>query len=161
MAAILYDLIYGSSVEGLLGEVNFNLCSSFMSLYGAPFAALLNPLLVGAVSDNAMHYGLLFTPLIPSNGAVMETIFNSSFNSSIWENNSPRTNFAGAFRAVVEGLTKSVRDADMLINGTKANNQVEGLTSRSMIFVRVHFEWLFMPITLWALSIAILTSVGL
>ena len=99
---------------------------------------------------------------IPSVGSssrendALQAVFYANFNGTTCP--TPDDNFACAFRSLSAAMTKSVRDAGLLKNGTQEPYVVEGTTNAMGIFIRIEWPWFALPVMIWVLSLVTLLT---
>jgi hypothetical protein len=81
----------------------------------------------------------------------LQAIFYAGFNVTTCP--TPHDNVACAFRALAAALTKSVRDAGVLRNGTDVPYVVQGAVNNVGTFIRIEWPWFALPVAIWALSL--------
>jgi hypothetical protein len=114
---------------------------------------LPNQILQGSMTTSDSHCGIITDR---GNPTILESLFFPRYNNTMCEN--PTDPFACAFKAITKSLTKSIRDSDMLVNGTSAKNMVVGDTFASAVIIKVDYRWMALPITVWLLSIAVVVG---
>jgi hypothetical protein len=81
----------------------------------------------------------------------LQAIFYADFTNTTCP--TPDDNIQCAFRALAAAMTKSVRDAGSLKNGTTEPYIVSGQVNVTGIFIRVEWPWFALPVAIWFLSL--------
>ncbi|KAK0644693.1 hypothetical protein B0T16DRAFT_333263 [Cercophora newfieldiana] len=128
----------------------------------AVIAASVDPLggqLMGTVethdSNQAIRVGDI--PLFGQSSRLndaLQAVFYANFNETTCP--TPEDNVRCAFRMLAMAMTKSVRDAGVIRNGTTGKQVVNGETMSTGTFIRVEWPWFALPVAVWALSLVVL-----
>ncbi|KAK4182743.1 hypothetical protein QBC35DRAFT_395373, partial [Podospora australis] len=143
-------------------NLSFGLSSELQDDWQGSGFLLRNTTIPGWARTRDGHTGIDFgVDNKNSNGPVPGYIFNANYPPSAC--NSPNGDtFACAMRSIAAALTKTVRNAGVVTNGTGLGDEflVRGRAQSSATFVRVEWHWIALPCAVWILGLFAWVSVA-
>ncbi|KAK4448650.1 hypothetical protein QBC34DRAFT_300319 [Podospora aff. communis PSN243] len=139
-------------------ETNYTIHYEFLESAAYTAVDPLGGALKGRVQTHDDNQAILVTDLPPpgqfsrANDA-LEAVFYADFNGTTCP--TPEDNVRCAFRMLAMALTKAVRDAGVVRNGTEGRQVVRGEARRVGTFVRVEWGWFALPVAVWGLSVVV------
>ncbi|KAK5662375.1 hypothetical protein OQA88_8285 [Cercophora sp. LCS_1] len=110
-------------------------------------------------SNQAIRVSTLSTEFETSKpNDALQAVFYADFNGTTCP--TPDDNVGCVFRALAKAMSKSVRDAGVLRNGTAEPWAVQGETGVMGVFIRVEWPWFALPVAVWALSLLVVIVAG-
>jgi len=110
--------------------------------------------LTGAVTTWDDNTGIRY-----AGGPLTELVFNAGYAAAACGSPNADT-FACTMRGVGAAMTRAVRNAALLANGTAAADLALGRTHTPAVFVRVRWAWLALPAALWLLGVVTWAAVA-
>ncbi|KAK3386084.1 hypothetical protein B0H63DRAFT_191903 [Podospora didyma] len=132
-------------------NVSFGLDESVQfdwSSHGFPYFDI-----AGDATTTDGNTGITFTGITSKEG-LTRYIYNANYTAKACGSPNADT-FACAMDGIADAMTKTVRNAGVLANGTGAGSAflAEGQTMTSATFVRVDWRWILLPAAVWFLGI--------